>query len=349
MAGVFTLEDLARHLNVTLVPASAGAVQVRGLATLAAADSAQVAFVASARYLEQLATTGAAAVILAEASAAACPVPRLIAEDPYLAFAHASQLFANLPEGAPGIHPTAIVDATAQVHPSASIGPRVCIGAGTTVAAGAHIGAGVTLGRAVCIGASTRIYPNAVLYDDVHVGTHCIIHSQAVLGADGFGFARGPDGWHKIAQLGGVRIGDRVEIGACTTVDRGTLEHTIIEDGVIIDNQVQIGHNCRVGKNTAIAGCSGLAGSTTIGANCTLAGAVGVVGHIEICDNVHIAGQTRVTKSINEPGAYCSGTPMLPLAQWKRNAARFGQLDRISRRLARLWTREDGSEFDQGS
>ena len=149
-----------------------------------------------------------------------------------------------------------------------------------------------------------------MIYHDVQVGSDCVIHSQAVLGADGFGFAQGPGGWEKIVQSGGVRMGDRVEIGACTTVDRGALEHTVIEDGVIIDNQVQIAHNCRIGKNTAIAGCAGLAGSTIIGANCTLAGGVGVVGHVEICDNVHVTGMTMVTRSITEPGSYSSGTPM---------------------------------------
>jgi UDP-3-O-[3-hydroxymyristoyl] glucosamine N-acyltransferase len=163
-----------------------------------------------------------------------------------------------------------------------------------------------------------------------------VIHAQAVLGSDGFGFAPGPDGWEKIHQLGGVRVGDRVEIGAGTTVDRGTLDHTVIEDGVIIDNLVQIAHNCRIGQNTAIAGCTGLAGSTIIGANCTLAGGVGVVGHVEICDDVHVTGMTMVTRSITEPGSYSSGTPMSGTRQWKRNAVRFSQLDSIQQRLAAL-------------
>ena len=163
-----------------------------------------------------------------------------------------------------------------------------------------------------------------------------MIHSHSVIGADGFGFALGPEGWEKIVQSGGVRIGDRVEIGACTSVDRGTLEHTVIADGVIIDNQVQIAHNCRIGKNTAIAGCTGLAGSTIIGANCTLAGGVGVVGHVEICDNVHVTGMTMVTRSITEPGSYSSGTPMTATRDWKRNAVRFSQLDSLQQRLASL-------------
>jgi UDP-3-O-[3-hydroxymyristoyl] glucosamine N-acyltransferase len=173
-----------------------------------------------------------------------------------------------------------------------------------------------------------------VIYHDVHVGDNCVIHSQAVLGADGFGFVPGPTGWEKICQLGGVRIGDSVEIGACTTVDRGALDHTVIEDGAIIDNLVQIAHNCRIGKNTAIAGCTGLAGSTIIGANCTLAGGVGVVGHVEICDDVHVTGMTMVTKSITQPGSYSSGTPMARTGNWKRSAVRFSQLESIQKRLA---------------
>jgi UDP-3-O-[3-hydroxymyristoyl] glucosamine N-acyltransferase len=202
------------------------------------------------------------------------------------------------------------------------------------VAAGAVVGANVYLGHNSRLGAATRVFPGAVIYHDVHVGENCVIHSQAVLGADGFGFAPGPSGWEKICQLGGVRIGDGVEIGACTTVDRGALDHTVIEDGAIIDNLVQIAHNCRIGKNTAIAGCTGLAGSTIIGANCTLAGGVGVVGHVEICDDVHVTGMTMVTKSITQPGSYSSGTPMARTGNWKRSAVRFSQLESIQKRLA---------------
>ena len=198
------------------------------------------------------------------------------------------------------------------------------------------LGANAYLGHDSHLGAGTLVHPNAVIYYDVRIGENCVVHSQTVLGADGFGFAPGPQGWEKISQLGGVRVGDGVEIGACTTIDRGALDHTIIEDGAIIDNLVQIAHNCRIGKNTAIAGCTGLAGSTIIGANCTLAGGVGVVGHVEICDNVHVTGMTMVTKSITEPGSYSSGTPMTATNEWKRSAVRFSQLDSIQHRLVAL-------------
>ena len=210
------------------------------------------------------------------------------------------------------------------------------IDAGADIGPNVVLGANCVIGERCRIGAGTRLHASVVLYRDVTIGEHCTLHANAVLGADGFGFAPSPEGWQKIHQLGGVRIGNRVEIGACTTIDRGALEDTVVEDGAIIDNLVQIAHNCHIGKNTAIAGCTGLAGSTIIGANCTLAGGVGVVGHVEICDNVHITGMTMVTKSITEPGSYSSGTPMASTRDWKRSAVRFAQLDSIQKRLAGL-------------
>jgi len=234
------------------------------------------------------------------------------------------------------VHASAVVSPDAEVDPTAAIGPHVVIEAGAVIGPHVVLGAGVYVGQQSHLGTATRIYPHVAIYHDVHIGEYCVVHSQAVLGADGFGFAPGPDGWEKICQLGGVRIGDRVEMGACTTVDRGTLDHTVIADGAIIDNLVQIAHNCRIGRNTAIAGCAGLAGSSIIGDNCTLSGGVGVVGHLEICDNVHITGMSMVTKSIREPGSYSSGTPLSATRDWKRNAVRFSQLESIQKRLAGL-------------
>ena len=300
---------------------------VTGIATLAEAGPEELAFLANRKYLAQLAATRAAAVILTPDLAARCPVACLVTPPP-------------------GVHPTAVLSGEAEVHPSASIGPNAVVEAGAVLGAAVVLGAGVYVGHNSRLGAGSRILPHAVIYHDVHLGEYCVIHAQAVLGADGFGFASGPDGWEKVCQLGGVRLGDRVEIGAGTTVDRGTLGHTIIEDGVIIDNQVQIGHNCRIGKNTAIAGCTGLAGSTTIGSNCTLAGGVGVVGHVEICDNVHVTGMTMVTKSITRPGSFSSGTPMTSTRDWKRNAVRFSQLESLQQRLAVLESK--GRQEDKG-
>jgi len=311
-----------------------------GIATLADAGPADVAFLANRKYLSQLASTRAGAVILHPDLVDSSPVACLVAEAPYVAFARISHLFDRSPGVTAGVHASAVVSPEAEVHPSASVGPNAVVEAGASLAADVVVGAGVYVGHDCRLGAGTRVFPNAVIYHDVHMGEHCVIHAQAVLGADGFGYAPGPAGWEKVCQLGGVRLGDRVEIGACTTVDRGTLGHTVIADGVIIDNLVQVGHNCRIGKNTAIAGCAGLAGSTIIGAGCTLAGGVGVVGHVEICDNVHVTGMTMVTKSITRPGSYSSGTPMTSTRDWKRSAVRFSQLESIQRRLAAL---ESGS------
>lgn len=343
---MLTLGELSEKLGL----AFSGDAQrrINGLATLSAAGPDQLAFLAQRRYLSQLAETRAGAVIVPPDLADQCPVDYLVADDPYLCFARVSGLFDRAPVPSAGIHPAATVAADAQVDPGAAIGPNAVIEAGAFIGPGAIIGANVYIGQNSRVGAGTRVHPNAVLYHDVRVGEHCTIHSQAVLGGDGFGFAPGPGGWEKIHQLGGVTLGDRVEVGACTTIDRGAIEDTVIEDGAIIDNLVQIAHNCRIGKNTAIAGCTGLAGSTIIGANCTLAGGVGVVGHVEICDNVHVTGMTMVTKSITEPGSYSSGTPMSTTRDWKRSAVRFAQLDAIQRRLvaveASLAEPQDGSQ-----
>ena len=334
---MFSLAELADRFGLEFT-GEAGKT-LSGIATLAEAGSGDVSFLANRKYLPQLASTRAGAVIVHPDLVARCPVACLIAEAPYVAFARISQLFDKSPRPRPGIHPSATVSPHADVHAEAAVGPNAVVEAGAVLGAGVTLGAGVYVGHDSRIGAGTRVLPNAVIYHDVHVGEHCVIHAQAVLGAEGFGFAPGPAGWERVCQLGGVRLGDRVEIGACTTVDRGTLGHTVIADGAIIDNLVQVGHNCRIGKNTAIAGCSGLAGSTIIGDNCTLAGGVGVVGHVEICDNVHVTGMTMVTKSITSPGSYSSGTPMTNTRDWKRNAVRFSQLESIRQRLVALENR----------
>ena len=331
---MYSLGELADRLDLQF--SGDAARPITGIADLGSAGPSDLSFFVERKYLPQLRATRAAAVIVAADYAQQCPVDCLLSDNPYLMFARASQLFTGAPHPQPGIHAAATVAAEARVHSSASVGPHAVVEANAEICAGAVLGAGAYLGHGSRIGERTRVYANAVIYHDVQLGSDCVIHSQAVLGADGFGFAPGPDGWEKIVQSGGVRIGDRVEIGACTTVDRGALEHTVIDDGVIVDNQVQIAHNCRIGRNTAIAGCVGLAGSTTIGANCTLAGGVGVVGHVEICDNVQVTGMTMVTRSITEPGSYSSGTPMAATGEWKRNAVRFSQLDAIQARLASL-------------
>ncbi|MEP5567962.1 MAG: UDP-3-O-(3-hydroxymyristoyl)glucosamine N-acyltransferase [Halioglobus sp.] len=331
---MITLGELAQTFHLEL--SGDAQLSVSGLATLTGAGPDQVSFLSSKKHLSQLAGTKAAAVIIHPDLAAQCPVATLATDDPYLTFARMTSIFDQSPKASRGAHPSAVVSSDAEVAAGVCIAANAVVEAGAIIGEGAIIGANVYIGANSRVGAGTCLNPGVVIYHDVWLGARCIVHGQTVLGSDGFGFAPGPNGWEKIHQLGGLRIGDDVEIGSCTTIDRGALEHTVIEDGVIIDNQVHIAHNCRIGKNTAIAGCTGMAGSTIIGANCTLAGAIALAGHIEICDNVHITGMSMVTRSITEPGVYSSGVPMAPNREWRKNAVRFSQLESIHKRLVAL-------------
>lgn len=329
--GHYTLAELAALLQADLK--GDAAYTVSGLASLEQAGPNHLAFLANSRYAKQLATTHAGVVIVAPEEAALVQGNALVIANPYLAYARVSQLFDAVSSVAPGIHPSAVVTEGAVIHPSAAIAAGVVVGAGCEIGESVILEANVVLGAGCKIGAHTRLQANVTCYHDVWIGDDCLIHSGAVLGADGFGFAPSADGWVKIAQLGGVRIGHRVEIGACTTIDRGALEHTEIGDGVILDNQIQIAHNVKIGKNSAIAGCTAVAGSTKIGDRCTIAGACGITGHLELADGVHITAMSLVTKSITTPGAYSSGTGLMPSGQWKKNVVRFRQLDELARRL----------------
>jgi len=331
---MITLGELADRLGLTF---SGDATRLlSGIAPLGSAGADQLTFLSEKKYLPQLAESGAGAVILKTEWRDQCPVDCLLSERPYVSFARATQVFDNRPAPSLGIHGSAHVADNATLGAEVSIGPFACVEAGAVLGDGVVLGAGAYVGHNAVIGDRSHIYPSAVIYHSVIMGSDCTVHSHTVIGADGFGFAPGPEGWEKICQLGSVVIGDRVDIGASTTIDRGALADTVIADGVIIDDQVHIAHNCRIGKNTAIAGCVGIAGSTTIGANCTLAGAVGVSGHLEIADNVHLTGQSRVTRSLSEPGSYSSGTPLAESREWGRNAVRFTQLDKLHRRIAAL-------------
>jgi UDP-3-O-[3-hydroxymyristoyl] glucosamine N-acyltransferase len=335
-----TLGDVVRYLGLSPDGLDAS-LELSSIAPLDRAGPEDLAFVAERRYLNALRQTQAGCVILKEEWAGECPVPALCADDPYLAYARVSALFDKQALCPPGIHPDARVDPHAQVADSASIAAGACIEAGAALGEGVVIGHGCYVGHNCRLGDATRLAPGVVLYHDVHLGEGCRVHANTVIGSDGFGFARSPSGWQKISQLGGVRIGDRVDIGAGVTIDRGALDHTIIKNDVIIDNQVHIAHNCVIGERTAIAGCVGMAGSTEIGADCTFAGQVGVSGHLKICDNAHFNGQARVARSISEPGNYSSGTPLEPTRQWARNAVRFGQLDTLQRRIVELESKLD--------
>ena len=296
--------------------------RIERLAPLATAGPQDLSFLSNPRYQQQLAASRAACVIVAPAmlevarARGAC----IVADDPYLYFARATQLWKRLhgPARAPGVHASAVVDATAVVHPSASIGP-LCV-----VERGAHVGAGTVLMSRVTVG------------EDCHVGERCTVHAGAVIGADGFGFAPEGGTWVKIEQLGAVRIGNDVEIGANTCIDRGALQDTVIEDGVKLDNLVQIGHNVRVGRHSAMAGCVGVAGSATIGAHCTLGGGAIVLGHLALADGVHVSAATVVTHSLKRPGHYTGMFPIDENARWEKNAATLKQLHRLRDRIKAL-------------
>lgn len=310
---------------------------IRGVGTLTSAQADQLSFLANPRYRSQLATTTAGAVIVREGAAVegSDKVPPLLtATDPYVAFAKIAALFERRITATPGIHPSAVVSDTARISASASIGPLCVIEAGAVVEEGAELGAHCHIGPDCHVGAHSRLCPRVTLVVRVRLGHRVLIHSGAVLGADGFGLAFDSDHWIKVPQLGGVQIGDDCEIGANTTIDRGALEDTVLGADVHLDNQIQVAHNVTIGAHTAIAGCAAIAGSTHIGQNCLIGGGAGIIGHLTIADRVTITAMSLVTHSIREAGEYSSGTPIQESRLWRRNAARFKQLDELARNVA---------------
>ena len=311
-------------------------VRIEGVASLGGAGPEELSFLANPRYREQLASTRAGAVILAPPEADGHDGTALLADDPYVAYARAAALFEVREAAEPGIHPSAVVDPAAEVDPGAHIGPLSTIGPRTKIARGAVIGPGCTIGEDCEIGEGTELVARVSLVRRVRIGARTVVHPGAVLGADGFGLAMEAGQWIKVPQLGGVRIGDDCEIGANTTIDRGAIDDTVLEDNVRLDNLIQIAHNVHVGAHTAMAGCVGVAGSTKIGRYCMLAGQVGVAGHLEICDRVTVMAKSMVSHSITEPGEYASGIPATPAREWRRNAVRIRQLDTLARRINAL-------------
>jgi UDP-3-O-[3-hydroxymyristoyl] glucosamine N-acyltransferase len=326
------LGELAAHIGARLEGAAAQQ-RVSGIASLDRATPEQVSFFSNRAYRHELQNTQAAAVILKEDDRADCPVAVLIMDNPYLGYARAAAWFNPSPPVVAGIHPSAVVDETAIIATSASIGANAVIEAPVQVGEQSVIGPGSWLQTGVIVGQHCRLVAKVSLLTGTCLGDRVLIHPGAVLGADGFGLANDRGVWVKIPQLGGVHIGDDVEIGANTTIDRGALGNTVIEHGVKLDNQIQIAHNVYIGAHTAIAGCVGIAGSTRIGRHCMIAGGVGIVGHIEIVDQVHITGGSVVLQSITQPGVYSSGTPLQTNATWHRNYHRFKQLDEWAKRL----------------
>ena len=327
----FTAAELARRFALEL-HGDADA-RVAGVATLARAGRDELAFLANSRYRGQLAGCTAGIVVMGAGDAQGYAGTALIAADPYVAFAKLAALFEARTAIAPGIHASAVVDPTATVDPAASIGPFASIGARSTIAAGAVVGAGCAIGEDCIVGEECDIGPRVTLVRRIRLGKRVLVHPGAVLGADGFGLAMEGGRWLKIPQLGGVVVGDDCEIGANTTIDRGALDDTVLEEDVRLDNQIQIGHNAHIGAHTAMAGCSAVAGSARIGRYCLIGGGAGVLGHLELCDRVIVTAMSLVTHSIREPGEYSSGTPLMDNRSWRKSAARFKQLDSIARRL----------------
>ena len=312
------------------------AAEVDCVATLQNADSRAITFLANPRYRRHLAQTRAGAVILEQKLAAACPVAALIAADPYVTYARIAALLYPEQQYVAGADSSARISAAALIAPSASIGPNVVIEEGVRVGERVRVGAGCVILRDSSVEADSRLTANVTLCHGVSVGARALIHPGVVIGADGFGLAPERGRWIKVPQVGGVRIGNDVEIGANTTIDRGAIDDTVIDDGVKLDNQIQIGHNVHVGAHTALAGCTGISGSTTIGRNCMIAGMVGIAGHLEICDGVVITGRTLVSRSITRPGVYSGGLPFDEARRWRRNSARFRHLDELARRVEQL-------------
>jgi UDP-3-O-[3-hydroxymyristoyl] glucosamine N-acyltransferase len=326
-----TLGQLAAQFGCELV--GDANVVVNRVGTLAAAAPDAVTFLANSLYRAQLADTRAAAVILAPRDRDACPVASLVHPEPYLAYARIAASLHPPTATVAGVHTSAVVAASARVAASAQVDAHAVIGSDCIVADDAVIGAGAVLGTNVSVGKGTRIGPRVTLLDGVRVGARCIVHPGAVIGADGFGFAPNRGTWQKIPQVGGVVIGDDVEIGANTTIDRGAIEDTVIEDGVKLDNLVQIAHNVRLGAHTIMAAMSGVAGSTKVGKRCMIGGGTVMVNSLTICDDVMFTFHSIVTRSVDKPGTYSGHLPAEEAGLWRKNAARFRNLDELAERL----------------
>ena len=328
-APVFAASELAQRFGLELHGEDRA---VHGVGTLSSATAEQLSFLANPRYRGQLGDTAAGVVVLHANEADARTGTALLARDPYVEFAKIAALFERKPVRTAGIHPTAVVDASAQVDPAAHVGPHVSIGARSRIGAGASIGPGCVIGDDCEVGEGCELVARVTLVTRVRLGRRVLVHPGAVLGADGFGIAMDRGHWIKVPQLGGVLVGDDCEIGANTTIDRGALGDTVLEEDVRLDNQIQVGHNVRIGAHTAMAGCSAVAGSASIGRHCLVGGGAGILGHLEVCDRVVITAMSLVTHSIREPGEYSSGTPLMDNRSWRKSAARFKQLDDIARR-----------------
>ncbi|AJI94848.1 UDP-3-O-[3-hydroxymyristoyl] glucosamine N-acyltransferase LpxD [Yersinia ruckeri] len=325
------LADLAQQLDAQVY--GDGDIVITGIASMHSAQPKQITFLSNSRYREQLATCQASAVVLTEEDLPYCKVAALVVKNPYLTYARMAQIMDTTPQPAQDIAPSAVISPEATLGSQVSIGANAVIESGVVLGDNVVIGAGCFIGKNARIGAGSRLWANVSVYHEVEIGQYCLIQSGTVIGADGFGYANDRGNWIKIPQLGTVIMGDRVEIGACTTIDRGALDNTVIGNGVIIDNQCQIAHNVTIGDNTAVAGGVVMAGSLKIGRYCQIGGASVINGHMEITDKVVVTGMGMVMRPITEPGVYSSGIPLQPNKVWRKTAALVMNIDEINKRL----------------
>ena len=337
-----TLGQLAELLGAELH--GDASVEVSRVSNLETAKSGEISFLSDSKYQAFLVNTQASAVLLKPTDLAACQTNALVVKDPYVGFARVAQLLDNSPKPASNIHPSAVIATDVQLGVGVAIGANAVIESGVVLGDGVLVGPGCFIGQNSRLGKGTRLWANVTIYHDVRIGEACLFQSGCVIGSDGFGYANERGEWIKIPQVGGVVIGNRVEIGACTTVDRGAIDDTKIADNVIIDNQCQIAHNVEIGYGTAIAGAATFAGSTKIGKYCIIGGASVFNGHIQVCDQVTVTGMTMVMRSITEPGIYSSGIPAQSNKEWRKMAARVLHIEDMHKRLSKLDKLVDGQE-----
>lgn len=330
----YSLREIAAQLGGDVE--GDGSVVVSRMASLSGAKPGDLSFLANSKYRSQLFRTAASAVVLGVADREATLLPRIVTDNPYAYFARVSALLNPEAEVQHGVHPSAVVHVSAALSPSSSVAAGVCIGRHVQIGEDVVIGSGCVIGDHVTLGQGTRLHANVTIYAGCEIGRHCVISSGAVIGADGFGYAEAAGRWVKIPQVGGVVVGDAVEIGANTTIDRGALDDTVIEEGVKLDNLIQIGHNCRIGAHTVIAGCVGIAGSAKIGRHCKIGGAAMILGHLEIADGVTISPGSMITRSLGKADTYTALMPFQTHASWLRTAAHIRHLDNMAARLAQL-------------
>ncbi len=340
----YTLTELAKIISAEtgedVKVAGDGATQVEKIATLEKAEPTNITFLANPKYKKHLEECNAGAIILSEDSLDAWSGNALVMNNSYLGFAIVAQTLDTTPKQTPGIHPSAVIADDVKIPESTSIAANAVVESGAKIGENVQIGAGCFVGEGTIIGNNCRLWPNVTVYHGVTIGNDCAVHAQTVIGADGFGYAPqkvdGNQHWHKIPQMGGVVIGDNVEIGSSTTIDRGAIEDTVIGSGVIIDNQIQIAHNVQIGDYTVIAGSTGIAGSTKIGRNVTIGGNCSIAGHLNIVDGAFLTGRAFVIADIKEPGVYSSGMPIATNKEWRNNTARYRKLTDLFSRVKRI-------------